>query len=200
MFPENVLWFPARAADRDDEDEPRSRANRPPRPLGFLDSSSGVITRLTEVFQFEDDHHRASDGDFEQGVIKSVGKIKGGVHVVFVKKKTLAGIRSAATPTRSKPWIPTPERCARWTALPGSPRRGTSGEHPVACDWLVEADQADQDDPLTAGCPARRLAAHGYLFVLNSGRGARRSQRSGAFRRTSICASSADDLRVGEAQ
>jgi len=35
----------------------------------------------------------------------------------------------------------------------------------VACDWLAEADQVDLGDPLTAGCPVRRLAAHGYFLV-----------------------------------
>jgi len=73
----------------DDDDEPRSRRNRAPRPLGFFDSQSGAITRLTWAFQLEDDHHQANVGDFEEGVIKSVGKIKGGVHVVFVGKKQL---------------------------------------------------------------------------------------------------------------
>lgn len=91
----------AKAAHRDDSGDDEdggsrsrrpSRSNRAPRPLGFPDSSSGVITRLTEVFQYEDDRqqYRANDGDFVEGQIKSVGKIKGGVHVVFVKKKQMA--------------------------------------------------------------------------------------------------------------
>jgi hypothetical protein len=76
----------------DDEDgESRSsrltRSRRAPRPLGFTDSRSGVISRLTDVFQFEERDHDANWGDFVEGVIKSAGKGKAGVHVVFVKKK-----------------------------------------------------------------------------------------------------------------
>jgi hypothetical protein len=82
---------------RDDEDgedgEERSTSRRhgPPRALGFPDSRSGVIARLTDVFQYEEENDRANEGDFVSGVIKSVGKgkAKGSVHVVFVKKKKL---------------------------------------------------------------------------------------------------------------
>jgi hypothetical protein len=77
--------------DRREEEEegptPGWRTHRAPRPIGFIDSRSGVISVLTEVFQYEDSDHGPSTGDFVDGVIKSVGKIQGGVHVVFVKKK-----------------------------------------------------------------------------------------------------------------
>jgi hypothetical protein len=83
-----------RDRDRGDEDgESRSegsRMGRAPRPLGFTDSLGGPLMRLTEVFQFEDHDHRANDGDFVRGVIKSVGKGKAGVHVVFVKTRKVA--------------------------------------------------------------------------------------------------------------
>lgn len=83
----------SRRRSQDGEQRPRSSSDShwAPRPLGFHDSSSGVISRLTEVFQYDDDRerHRANDGDFVGGVIKSVGKGKAGVHVVFVKKKRL---------------------------------------------------------------------------------------------------------------
>ncbi len=82
-----------RERDRDDEEgESRSsrRSGRAPRPLGFTDSRAGVISRLTDVFQFEDRDREANTGDFVEGAIKSVGKGKAGVHVVFVKKKQLS--------------------------------------------------------------------------------------------------------------
>jgi hypothetical protein len=75
--------------DEDGESRSRSRSgnHRAPRPLGFTDSRSGMISRLTDVFQFDERDHGANQGDFVEGVIKSVGKGKAGVHVVFVKKK-----------------------------------------------------------------------------------------------------------------
>lgn len=79
--------------DEDGEDgerSSRSRSHRAPRPLGFTDSRSGVISILTDVFQFEERDHGANDGDFVEGVIKSASKGKAGVHVVFVKKKQLS--------------------------------------------------------------------------------------------------------------
>jgi hypothetical protein len=75
--------------DREEGPTPGWRTHRAPRPLGFTDSSSGVISILTGVFQYEDRDHSGVTNDFVHGVIKSVGKIKGGVHVVFVKKKKL---------------------------------------------------------------------------------------------------------------
>jgi len=78
-----------RDRERDDEDgESRSSHHRAPRALGFPDPQSGVIMRVTRVFQFDDRRDDANDGDFVSGVIKSVGKGKAGVHVVFAKKKT----------------------------------------------------------------------------------------------------------------
>jgi hypothetical protein len=75
--------------DGEEGPTPGWRTHRAPRPIGFIDSSSGVITVLTEVFQYEEGDRSAVTNDFVHGVIKSVGKIQGGVHVVFVKKKEL---------------------------------------------------------------------------------------------------------------
>jgi hypothetical protein len=79
-----------RSGDEEGGSRSRSRRHRAPRPLGFADSPSGVISRLTEVFQSEEQRYQANSGDFVSGVIKSVGKGKAGVHVVFVKKKQLS--------------------------------------------------------------------------------------------------------------
>ena len=52
-----------------------------------LHGSLDAMTSPMDVFQSEEEPYRANDGDFVSGVIRSVGKGKAGVHVVFVKKK-----------------------------------------------------------------------------------------------------------------
>jgi hypothetical protein len=87
----------ARAGDRDrsrddeaQESRSTSRRNRGTRALGFRDAPAGAMTRMAEVFQSDERRYDANTGDFSEGVIRSVGKGKAGVHVVFAKKKELS--------------------------------------------------------------------------------------------------------------
>jgi hypothetical protein len=75
--------------EEEGERRPTSREHR--RPQRESRGSPDEITRpLNDVFQRENEDHGSPANDFVEGVIKSVGKGKAGVHVVFVKKKELS--------------------------------------------------------------------------------------------------------------